>query len=176
MESAINFVQRNFLWIFLLGVVWIAFNFVRRFQYHAIHGVKFPPPESQQILFRERKVSGNSSNPKFKPFGLESGAAKVLEVIVTDSEVWIRAPFPHNAFALQLDLEHRITKSAISRVESAKPRGSLVLRLHFIDGSGNPCRYSLILSDPDAFLKALGLPAEPASTSSNGAPNNLSPA
>lgn len=175
-ESVAHFVQRYFLLIFIIGTVCIALNFRRRFKHHAAHGVKFPPLESQHILFREQKASGGSSNTKFQLFGLKSGAAQILEVTVTDSEVWIRAPFPHNAFALEADLEHRIRKTAISRVESANVWGATLLRLYFTDASGNSARYSLRLRDPGAFLKALDLRAEPASASANDGPNNLSAA
>jgi hypothetical protein len=52
---------------------------------------RFSTPERPQIRFRERGASGYSNKSLFTRLG---GANRVLEVVVTDVDVWIKGIWP----------------------------------------------------------------------------------
>jgi hypothetical protein len=138
----------------LVGVIFIATGFYLRYQHHKTHGQAFPQLEERSIRFRETKASCSSHKTTFTRLG---GAKRCLEVTVTDAEVWIRAPFPHNIFALELDLEHRIPRSSIIDVRQHQSRFVNSVWLEYRNVHGATHRLSLLLQKPDDFLRALDL-------------------
>jgi len=81
--------------------------------------VIFPNITSVDVLFREKGVSGNSRKSLKTKFG---GAKNVLDVIVTDCELWIRSPLLFAGFSKTYDLLHKVQLSHISNVESNKKK------------------------------------------------------
>lgn len=74
----------------------------------------FPNISSVDILFREKGVSGYSS----KSLRTKLGRAKnVLDIIVTDEELWIRSPLLFAGFGKTYDLLHKIRLPQISHAE-----------------------------------------------------------
>lgn len=90
--------------------------------------------------------------------GFIGGAGNILEVTVTDHEVWIKAPFPANLFAIDFHLEHRIPRGAISKAELAPPASNGWLLLEYEDEAGQRCQVSLLMRNPQKFLQAIEQP------------------
>jgi len=66
---------------------------------------QFPNLDTVNILFRERKASGNSLKSFQTKYG---GASKVLEIIVTDNELWLKSPLLIAGFGDKIDLLHKV--------------------------------------------------------------------
>ena len=77
----------------------------------------FPNISSVNILFREKGVTGNSRKSLKTKLG---GATNVLDVIVTDNELWIRSPLLFAGFGKIYDLIHKVQLSQISNAELNK--------------------------------------------------------
>ena len=103
-----------------------------------------------RVLFRERGASGYSNRSLFTKLG---GANRVLEVVVTDVDVWIKGIWPPFSYiGTKYDLTHRILRSQIRSVEARA--GSVELR--FRSETGGESHVVLKLNAPDAFMAALG--------------------
>lgn len=149
-----NFMQHNFIWMFLVPFLWIAIGFGYLYYRHKRSGVVFPYVPQEQIRFEERAASGCSYKTILTRLG---GARHCLHVTVTDAEVWIRPFFPFIILAQSFDLEHRIPRTFIT---SIRPTQSVLIQsllLEYRDARGNNHRLSLALRNPDGFLRALGL-------------------
>ncbi|WP_146035296.1 hypothetical protein, partial [Formosa algae] len=77
----------------------------------------FPDISSVHILFREKGVSGNSRKSLKTKLG---GARNVLEIIVTNDELWIRSPLLFAGFGKTYDLLHKVQLLHISNAELNK--------------------------------------------------------
>ena len=77
----------------------------------------FPDISSVDILFRENRVSGNSRKSLKTKLG---GARNVLEIIVTNDELWIRNPLLFAGFGKTYDLLHKVQLPHISNAELNK--------------------------------------------------------
>jgi hypothetical protein len=152
-----------FFWLFFLGLLGASGLFVWYYLRHRKTGLIFPQLSPGQIRFQECRASGRSLN-----FRVMGRAADCLEVTVTDAEVWIRMGFPFNLLAQTCDLEHRINRDSITRLE---PEGTGLRRgiiLEYRDPGGQTHELFLRLRKADDFLTALGklpplLPQNPAS-------------
>lgn len=82
----------------------------------------FPELESTNIFFREKGASGNSMSSLKTRLG---GAKNVLEIIVTNDELWIRIPVLFAGFGKMFDLLHKVKLTAILKVELT-PKGVLI--------------------------------------------------
>lgn len=79
----------------------------------------FPNISSVDVLFREKRVSGNSRKSLKTKLG---GTKNILDVIVTDNELWIRSPLLFAGFGKTYDLLHKVQLSQISNAESNKKK------------------------------------------------------
>lgn len=79
----------------------------------------FPNISSVDVLFREKGVSGNSRKSLKTKLG---GASNVLDIIVTDNELWIRSPLLIAGFGKTYDLLHKVQLSRISNAESNRKK------------------------------------------------------
>jgi len=146
------FLQRNFVWFFLLPFAWMLITFGWRYYRYKRRGDVFPEVAPGQFRFHERRASGHSKKTLFSRLG---GARNCLHVSVTDTEVWIRMPFPLNVLAENFDLEHRISRDAITNVEVVPIRTQQSVLLEYRDKQGRGHRLSLTLRDREAFLEAV---------------------
>jgi hypothetical protein len=118
---------------------------------------RFKNQLDQQILFRERWVSGFS---KRSPITRLGGARRVLEVVVTDRELWIKGVWPMFSFVgTKFDLTHRVPKSGIRKVVA---RGQIV-EIWFLNESGSESNVELELKEAVAFTAAVGATQQHAS-------------
>ncbi|MBT4732079.1 hypothetical protein HOB87_08940 [Candidatus Woesearchaeota archaeon] len=77
----------------------------------------FPSIDSVNILFREKGVSGKSR----KSFSTKmSGVINILDIIVTNDELWIRGPKYFVESLIESDLLHKVNIKDIVNVEFNK--------------------------------------------------------
>jgi hypothetical protein len=154
MQPLQDFLQHNFIWLFLFCFVWVFVAFGFLYYRHKRTGIVFPhvPPESMR--FEERAASGCSYRTVFTKLG---GAGNCLQVTVTDTEVWTRTFFPFSVLARQFDLEHRIPRASITSVQPKQSAFVRTILLDYRDERGQTHRLSLALKRPDDFLRALSL-------------------
>ena len=132
MQQLIDFLARNFIWLFLFTFSWIGVGIAWKFYRHKKRGLVVPPIMPGDVKFHESSASGFSHKSLYTQMG---GASRCMLITVTDAEVWIRTNFPFSLFSEQYDLEHRISKSAITNVQQTESRdGSLLL--DFSDAQG----------------------------------------
>jgi hypothetical protein len=158
MQDLHDFLQRNFIWMFLFCFVWVVVGFGWRYYRHKKTGVVFPHVSPEHIRFEERAASGCSHKTMFTRLG---GARNCLQVTVTDAEVWVRPFFPFSILAQELDLEHRISRASITSVQATQSAFVRSLLLDYRDERGQSHRLSLVLRKPDEFMRALSLQSQP---------------
>jgi hypothetical protein len=110
----------------------------------------FPKLDGRNIQFRERGASGHSKKNIFTKLG---GASRVLDLIVTDGELWIKGIFPMFTFiGTKYDLTHRVS---LSKIEKSIPKKKSI-ELWFENEAGEKSHVELRVKDVPAFTKALG--------------------
>lgn len=77
----------------------------------------FPTIDFNKVLFREKSVFGRSRKSLMTKLG---GAKNLLDVIITEDELWIKSPMFFAGFLKKFDLIHRVKLSRINRVELVK--------------------------------------------------------
>lgn len=111
---------------------------------------RFRNQTHQRIVFREKGASGHSKKSVITRFG---GASKVLDVVVTDTELWIKGIWPMFSYiGTKCDLTHRVPLSSIKRIE---PKGGKV-EIWFENEERSESRVQLHLKDVPGFTAAVG--------------------
>ena len=149
------FLERNFPWILLFWFGSMMVGFGWRYYRYKRRRIVFPEVTPGEFRFHERSASGHSKKTLFTKLG---GARNCLQVSVTDTEVWIRMPFPLNVLVENFDLEHRIAKETITSAELVPFGTGKSVLLEYRDQQGQVHRLSLALRNPDAFLREMKLP------------------
>jgi hypothetical protein len=143
-----------YLAVFLPTIlVWIWARFAWASYRRKRRGEIFPPLESVDLKFHEIGASGNSDKSFLSRLG---GASRCLELVVTDSEVWVRVT---GLFFAESDLEHRIPRASVLSAEltpSLLSRRRVCLAFRLADGTTR--RLALVLHNPSGFLAALKVP------------------
>jgi hypothetical protein len=111
---------------------------------------RFQDLDQQTIRFRERGASGRSHKSLVTKL---AGANRVLDVIVTGSELWIKGIWPAFTYiGTKYDLSHRVP---LDRVGPARIDGSSVF-LKLRDEFGVESDIELRLRNPNDFISAIG--------------------
>ena len=111
---------------------------------------RFRDGANQRILFREKGASGHSKQSLRTRFG---GASRVLDVIVTEHELWLKGIWPMFTYiGSKYDLTHRVLKTKISKVRTR----SHDVEIWFENERGTESHIELRLKDVPAFTSALG--------------------
>lgn len=105
---------------------------------------KFPKIHSVHVLFRERFLSGRSS-------GLMSNYRNVLEVVVTEQELWIRTFFLLFPFAAIFNQIHRIPLSAVQAIESKGGETTV----YFLNAHGKQVHFSFYFRQTAHLIETL---------------------
>jgi hypothetical protein len=109
----------------------------------------FRAQPGDKVRFRERGASGHSKRSIITKMG---GASRVLEVVVTNRELWIKGIWPMFTFiGTKYDLTHKVPLSQIRRVAA---RGAAA-EVWFADASGRECHVELQLKDTKSFASAV---------------------
>ena len=100
------------------------------------------------VRFRERFASGHSKRSILTRLG---GASRVLDVVVTDRELWIKGIWPVFTYiGTKYDLTHKVPLTSLRRVAAKGGDVDVV----FVDKSGRECHVELQLKDPAGFVAA----------------------
>jgi hypothetical protein len=143
-----QFLNDNFAYLFVGAFLWSSFCIAFMLWRRKIRGPHFPDFTTENVLFEERRTSGCSHKSLFTRMG---GASNCLRVAVTDKDLWITPHFPFSAFAAPLDLDHRIRRDSITKVE----RKGRTVRITFIQDDGEERMIELRLRNADQFLAVL---------------------
>lgn len=144
--------ERFIFGIFVLVSLWVGVGIGWRWIRQKKSGLRFPKLPPERVRFEEWTASGSSQKTAFTRL---ARARNCLRITVTDDEVWVRPFFPFNLLAPELDLEHRIPRASITRVQPKEGSLYRTLLLEFQDPAGGAHRLSLNLKDPEGFLRAL---------------------
>lgn len=110
---------------------------------------KFEGLEGQTVRFRERGASGRSHKSLATKFG---GASRVLDVIVTDRELWIKGIWPAFTFiGTRFDLTHRVPLETVGSARVDRRRVLFSIR----GPLGTESTIELQVRDPNGFIRAL---------------------
>jgi len=104
----------------------------------------------EQIRFRERGASGYSNRSLLTKLG---GANGVLDVVVTDADLWIKGVWPLFSYVgAKFDLTHRVPRSQIRSVQARDN----AIELRFTNEAGTESHVVLKLKEPQTFMAAMG--------------------
>ena len=135
-----------FVSIFLLI---LAFNGIAFFVGGKRSESRFPKINEENVVFREKGASGHSKASIFTRLG---GASRVLDIVVTDKELWIKGILPMFSFiGSKYDLLHKIPLSNIKMVEY---KGKAV-EIKFTNEKEVESHVKLAIKNPTAFIKAV---------------------
>lgn len=104
----------------------------------------FPKITSVTVLFREKFLTGNSS-------GLLGTYKNILEVVITDQELWIRTFLPFLGFAAVFNGIHKVPVSTIRKIEI---RGSETT-VYFLNEKGAYFHFSFQFKKTDKFISVV---------------------
>jgi hypothetical protein len=112
---------------------------------------RFEGPGREPIRFRERGASGYSNKSLITRLG---GASGVLDVVVTDADLWIKGIWPPFSYiGTKFDLTHRIPRSQIQILQTRDN----VIELCFTNEAGDESHVVLRLKAPQKFIAAIGV-------------------
>lgn len=115
-------------------------------------GISFPLTADHEVLYDEATASGRSLKSLLTRLG---GAAQCLKVTVTRDEVRVR-PTSHGVIPMpELDLVHRVKKSAVTATRIGGLGRSGKVRLEYRRVAGEAHSLELVLRDAEGFLAAL---------------------
>jgi len=129
-----HFLEQCFFHFFLVAVIWnvifFGYFYYKRRQRYPL----FPDEAEVTILHKENMASGRSHKSIFTKFG---GAQNCLKIIVTNDELWVTSWFPFLLLVDKIDLEHRIPKTSILKVDEKKKFWRTVFEISFNSGDKN---------------------------------------
>jgi hypothetical protein len=108
----------------------------------------FPPIDTVNIIYRDKSASGYSTKSlKTKV----SGANNTLDIVVTDSELWLTSKLLLASIGNTYDLLHRIPLDSILRVESKGKK----ITIDFKNQDNEDKQVVVMTKNMDEFFKAL---------------------
>lgn len=109
---------------------------------------KFPPLKEVNVLFHEKWASGNSNDTIIHKMG---GANKVLNVIITDDELWIKPERLFAGFSSYNGLVRKIKLTDIGKIRIKTP----LITISFTNENGSKSEFNLKLKDTHRFIKVV---------------------
>jgi hypothetical protein len=110
----------------------------------------FPPIDSVKIKYRDKSASGFSSQSFKTRIG---GSNKLLDIVVTDKELWLKSKLLFASIGQRNDLLHKIS---LDKIEQVVREGNKVI-VNFRTDSGEEKQVVLMTKGIDDFIKALNL-------------------
>ena len=108
----------------------------------------FPDIDSVRVVYRDKTASGFSSKSWVTRMG---GASGVLDIVVTDRELWLKSMWLFASVGKRYDLLHKISLENITGADSNGRK----ITLDFRTEDGELKQVVLITKRPDEFLKAI---------------------
>lgn len=109
----------------------------------------FPDIKTVQVRYQDKTAMGYSTKSWNTKVG---GASRVVEIVVTDKELWLRSFLLFAGITKQHDLLHKIPLHKIMKVRENNGE----LTLDFKSEKGEPKQVVLNTRDKNAFLESLG--------------------
>lgn len=106
--------------------------------------LKFPKINAVNVIFRERFLSGKNG-------GMMGSYKNILDVVVTDQELWIRPFLPFIGFAAIFSGIHKIPLTAVQGIET---RGKETT-IYFLNSNGKKVYFSIYFSKTEHFTQAI---------------------
>ncbi|WP_300663507.1 hypothetical protein [Fluviicola sp.] len=104
----------------------------------------FPKINSVHVLFRERFLSGRTN-------GLTGTYRNILEVVLTDQELWIRTFLPFSGLAVLFGAVHKVQVSEIRGIEI---RGTETT-IYFTNDQLKEVHFSITFNKQKFFIQTL---------------------
>ena len=141
-------------WPFALVWGWMGFVILASILYRRSKGKPIWYLKETQVLFSEKRVSGNSHRTWYTKLG---GANNALFVAVTPDVLVVRPHFPFNLMFIPeiYGLESRIPLSQLRSVDPRRKMGQDIIDIEFETAEGQRERLSLGLRHRARFLEAL---------------------
>jgi hypothetical protein len=108
----------------------------------------FPDIKTVAVVYHDRTATGYSTRSWQTRIG---GASRALEVVVTDSELWLKSFVLLAGIAQQHDLIHRVRLTSIVR---AKEEGAFV-KIEFKNEKGQPKQVVINTRSTADFMRAI---------------------
>ena len=108
----------------------------------------FPDINSVLVIYRDKSASGHSTKSWTTKMG---GARNVLDIIVTDKELWLKSMLLFAGIGQQYDLLHKISLDNITRAD----RQGNKITVDFKTEHGEDKQVVLMTKRADDFLKAI---------------------
>lgn len=109
----------------------------------------FPAINTVTVVYRNRFASGYATKRSFWKNGR---ANKVLDVVVTDNELWLKSMLLFAGMALRIGLLHKIP---LKNITNATLQGDKVI-VDFKNDAFEDVQMVIITKNPGVFLRALG--------------------
>ncbi len=108
----------------------------------------FPDIETVLVKYRDRSASGHSTRTLMTRLG---GTSRGLDIVVTDSELWLKCPLLFASFLQQYEMLHRVPLKNIVNVERVKE----TVAIEFTSEAGSLTKVVLTTKRPDELVAAL---------------------
>jgi hypothetical protein len=110
----------------------------------------FPSIKTVKVKYRDKRASGYSMKSWLTKMG---GANNALDIIVTDSELWIRSNLIFAYFAQYYDLLHKIPLTDITEIN----RNRKTITVDFNTSTGEHKQVVLKTKNPTELLHSINL-------------------
>lgn len=108
----------------------------------------FPDIDSTEVIYRDRRASGWSDRTWLTRI---SGANRVLDVVVTDKELWLKTNVLFAGVGSHSDLIHKLSLSKITGIQQNNKR----VQITFKSPIGNRKQFTIITKKPTEFVEAM---------------------
>jgi len=108
----------------------------------------FPDINTVQVVYRDKSASGNSTQSWKTKMG---GAKNVLDIVVTDKELWIKSMLLFAGIGKRYDLLHKVS---LNNIKGVNPKGKKIT-IDFKTEDGEDKQVVIITKRPDDFMKAI---------------------
>ena len=145
----IEFLESNPSAVIVITLLVIAYQVFIFINFRKQYLSDFPEPEEKDIVFREKKVAGRSKNLLHTLF---AGRKTSLDIIVTNSELWIRGKHTFGSFlASKSKLLHKISLSELNWA----PGKWNTIELKFTNQAGAQGHIQISVKQSNAFVAAI---------------------
>ncbi len=108
----------------------------------------FPDINTVHVVYRDKSASGNSTQSWKTKMG---GAKNVLDIVVTDKELWIKSMLLFAGIGKRYDLLHKVS---LNNIKGVNTKGKKIT-IDFKTEDGEDKQVVIITKRPDDFMKAI---------------------
>lgn len=108
----------------------------------------FPPIETVKVIYRDKAASGYSNQSLKTKLG---GSNKLLDIVVTDKELWLKSKLLFAGIGQTYDLLHKIS---LDKIENVEKNGNKVT-VNFKTDNGQEKQVVLMTKRVDEFVQII---------------------